>query len=399
MRSITLSESERGLPSGPLIGRTGVMLVAIDAAMGGVALPLAALIRYLAGNITIEAELGNASLWICALASVVLWSATLRVVDSGYPSTQLNGKGIAVAAALWTLAASGTLYLLDKELASRLLILIAAALVLCGSLLARQKIRQGAPAARSESLPQLSVSAESALVRGEPVSIDLSRISHALARPTIVFDSGQLWIYPSVLSPSERLIKRGLDLFLAVIILALAAIPMAIIAIAILLFNGSPLIYRDERVGLFGRRFSMHKFRSMRVGAHEEREKLWSKSETTGPAFKIANDPRVTRIGKFLRRFSLDELPQLFDVLRGEMSLVGPRPAGVDELERYEDRHRLRLTVRPGVTGLWQVRRRVDANFEQRMSDDLEYIRRWSVLLDLQIVARSVAVILSGRGV
>ena len=104
-------------------------------------------------------------------------------------------------------------------------------------------------------------------------------------------------------------------------------------------------------------------------------------------------------LGLILRRFSLDELPQLFDVLTGRMSLVGPRPAGLDELSRYEDRHRLRLTVRPGVTGLWQVRRRMDESFEQRMSDDLEYIQRWSILLDLWIVLRTVRVVLAGRGV
>ena len=100
-----------------------------------------------------------------------------------------------------------------------------------------------------------------------------------------------------------------------------------------------------------------------------------------------------------MRKYSLDELPQLFDVLAGRMSLIGPRPAGLDELARYEDRHRLRLTVRPGITGLWQVRRRIDDDFEHRMADDLEYIRTWSPLLDLKIAARTIVVVLSGRGV
>jgi lipopolysaccharide/colanic/teichoic acid biosynthesis glycosyltransferase len=137
----------------------------------------------------------------------------------------------------------------------------------------------------------------------------------------------------------------------------------------------------------------------MRSGAEQQRAELWAQSSTEGPAFKLANDPRVTRLGRVLRRFSLDELPQLFDVVAGRMSLVGPRPAGLDELARYEDRHRLRLTVRPGVTGLWQVRRRLDDNFEQRMSDDLEYIQRWSIVFDLIIVLRTIRVVLAGRGV
>ncbi|MGA1355020.1 MAG: sugar transferase, partial [Candidatus Limnocylindrus sp.] len=115
--------------------------------------------------------------------------------------------------------------------------------------------------------------------------------------------------------------------------------------------------------------------------------------------FKIAADPRVTPLGRILRKFSLDELPQLWDVLRGRLSLVGPRPAGLDELERYEDRHRLRLTVRPRVTGLWQVRRRMDDDFEQRISDDLEYIQRWSIAFDIEVILRTIRVVLSGRGV
>jgi lipopolysaccharide/colanic/teichoic acid biosynthesis glycosyltransferase len=149
---------------------------------------------------------------------------------------------------------------------------------------------------------------------------------------------------------------------------------------------------------MFGRSFVLRKFRTMRVGAADERASLWRSSDTTGPAFKIVNDPRVTPLGRLLRRYSLDELPQLFDVLLGRMSLVGPRPAGLDELDRYEDRHRLRLTVRPGVTGLWQVRHREDGSFERRMTDDLEYIRRWTVLLDLQIVLRTIAAVFRGKG-
>ena len=201
-----------------------------------------------------------------------------------------------------------------------------------------------------------------------------------------------------MLSPIERLMKRLFDIFFSVLLLILALPALFAVAIAILLLDGRPIFYSDQRAGMFGRAFVLRKFRTMRVGAADERASLWRSSDTTGPAFKIVNDPRVTPLGRLLRRYSLDELPQLFDVLLGRMSLVGPRPAGLDELDRYEDRHRLRLTVRPGVTGLWQVRHREDGSFERRMTDDLEYIRRWTVLLDLQIVLRTIAAVFRGKG-
>ena len=186
---------------------------------------------------------------------------------------------------------------------------------------------------------------------------------------------------------------------LASLLIVLLSPVMLLVTLLLLVRDGRPIIFSDARAGLFGRPFKVRKFRTMRVGADAERAALWDQRETKGPAFKIADDPRITPLGRILRKFSLDELPQLFDVVAGRMSLVGPRPAGLDELTHYEDRHRLRLTVRPGVTGLWQVRRKMDEDFEQRMSDDLEYIQRWSILLDLMIVLRTVRVVLSGRGV
>lgn len=385
--------------TGPLIGRAGVVLVTFDLITGAVVLPGSALLRHLVGGVPPEIELLRPPLWLSAAASSVLWPVALRVVDAGYPSIRLGAQRIFTAAAVWILAASGVVYLLDKDLVSRLLILVGAALAFACAFSSRQFVRGEALETRTEILPNLSLDAERSLVRGEPVSIDLSRISAALARPTIVYEGGKIWIYPSMLGPSDRTVKRLLDVLLSFMILVIALIPMCIIAVAIMLVDGRPIFFRDQRAGLFGRPFYMRKFRSMRNGASGERSALWSKSATQGPAFKLTDDPRVTPIGKLLRRFSLDELPQLIDVLQGRMSLVGPRPAGLDELERYEDRHRLRLTVRPGVTGLWQVRRRVDADFEQRMSDDLEYIRRWSPLFDVLIVIRSVGAVLAGRGV
>jgi len=212
-------------------------------------------------------------------------------------------------------------------------------------------------------------------------------------------EAGTIWIYPSALSPSERLVKRVLDLIFSSLLLLILSPVILLVALLVLIRDGRPIFYSDQRAGLFGRPITIRKFRTMRRGAAAERSELWAQSDTTGPAFKLAADPRVTPLGRILRRFSLDELPQLFDVFKGRLSLVGPRPAGLDELALYEDRHRLRLTVRPGVTGLWQVRRRLDDNFEQRINDDLEYIEHWSVLYDIAIALRTVRVVLAGRGV
>jgi len=182
--------------------------------------------------------------------------------------------------------------------------------------------------------------------------------------------------------------KRAFDILSAVVALAVLAIPFALLCTAVVITSPGPAIHWSQRVGRDNCLFMMPKLRTMR-------------SDAPQVATHLLHDPQLwlTPLGGFLRRSSLDELPQLFDVLAGRMSLVGPRPAGLDELAQYEDRHRLRLTVRPGVTGLWQVRRRLDNSFEQRMDDDLEYIQRWSILLDLWIVLRTVRVVLAGRGV
>lgn len=393
----------------PIVGRGGVQLVAADLIIGIAALPLAALVRELLQptGIVIAApeggfrELERPALWFVAALSALLWPAALRAFDPGYPSAQLPLRRVLLAALIWLLAASGAIYLLDKALASRALVLLAALLVAfaSGAVRLRWMRDTGSNPVPHAALPELSRDAEQALARGEPISISLERLQRALPRPTIILEGGRIWIYPSVLSPTERLVKRILDVVLASLLILVLSPVIVVTAVAVLIRDGRPIFYSDERAGLFGRPFRLRKFRTMRRGAEEERAALWSQSETAGPAFKVVGDPRITPLGQVLRRFSLDELPQLFDVLAGRMSLVGPRPAGLDELAQYEDRHRLRLTVRPGVTGLWQVRRRLDNSFEQRMDDDLEYIQRWSILLDLWIVLRTVRVVLAGRGV
>jgi lipopolysaccharide/colanic/teichoic acid biosynthesis glycosyltransferase len=386
-----------------------VQLVAADLIIGIAALPLAALVRELLQptGILIAApeggfqELERPALWFVAALSALLWPAALRAFDPGYPSAQLPLRRVLLAALIWLLAASGAIYLLDKALASRALVLLAALLVAfaSGAVRLRWTRDTGSNPVPHAALPELSRDAEQALARGEPISISLERLQRALPRPTIILEGGRIWIYPSVLSQTERLVKRILDVVLASLLILVLSPVIVVTAAAVLIRDGRPIFYSDERAGLFGRPFRLRKFRTMRRGAEEERAALWSQSETAGPAFKVVGDPRITPLGRVLRRFSLDELPQLFDVIAGRMSLVGPRPAGLDELAQYEDRHRLRLTVRPGVTGLWQVRRRLDNSFEQRMDDDLEYIQRWSILLDLWIVLRTVRVVLAGRGV
>jgi hypothetical protein len=392
----------------PLIGRSGVQVIVGDIVIGALALPLSALLRQglvsaLAGP-TGELgakELGSAALWITAFLSTVLWPLALRSVDSGYPSSRLPTRQLFIAAGTWLLAASGTIFLLDKNLESRALVLIATAIALLGSATIRRLLagRVEVATATQTLIPDLGIAAETALTRGEPVAISIERLERGLPRPLVILDGGLLWIYPSVLSPAEQLVKRIFDLLFGTLLVVLTSPIMLIIAGAILVKNGRPIIFTDARAGQFGAPIRVHKFRTMRVGAETERAELWKESAISGPAFKLQSDPRVTPIGRILRKYSLDELPQFFDVIAGRMSLIGPRPAGLDELQRYENQHRIRLTVRPGVSGLWQVRRRIDDNFEERVADDLEYIARWSIGLDLEIIARTIKVVIAGRGI
>ncbi len=192
--------------------------------------------------------------------------------------------------------------------------------------------------------------------------------------------------------------KRTVDLVLASLMLVLTAPLQLGIAAAILATSGRPVLFRQTRCGLNGRRFTLLKFRTMVHGADEERGGLEHLNEMGGPVFKIRNDPRVTRLGRLLRRFSLDELPQLLNVLRGDMSLVGPRPPIPQEVAGYQRWQRRRLSMRPGLTCLWQIAGRNEIDFDRWMELDLEYIDSWSPSLDLKILARTIPAVLSGRG-
>lgn len=200
--------------------------------------------------------------------------------------------------------------------------------------------------------------------------------------------------------PSHLLIKQGLDYLAAFLLLVFLSPLFLLIALAVRLSSKGPIYYQQTRAGLNGRPFTLMKFRSMRTGAERERATLAPLNEMTGPVFKLTNDPRVTAVGRFLRRHGLDELPQLLNVLRGEMSLVGPRPLPVDEVKRFsDDAHRRRLSVRPGLTCLWQVGGRNDiSDFGEWVRLDLAYIDRWSLWLDLKILLATIPVVLFGRG-
>jgi exopolysaccharide biosynthesis polyprenyl glycosylphosphotransferase len=194
-------------------------------------------------------------------------------------------------------------------------------------------------------------------------------------------------------------IKRVIDVVASLVGLVLVAPLLAAAAIWIRLDSKGPAIYRAPRVGKKGKRFLCYKLRTMVISADEEKERLRKENERKGPFFKMEDDPRVTSCGRWLRKFSVDELPQLVNVLKGEMSLVGPRPHPVDDYEHYTLEHLRRLDVKPGMTGLWQVTARRDPSFETNMALDLEYIENWSLGLDLRILLRTLPEIIKAEGV
>jgi exopolysaccharide biosynthesis polyprenyl glycosylphosphotransferase len=212
-------------------------------------------------------------------------------------------------------------------------------------------------------------------------------------RPLLVFHSA-----PEV--SWQSFAKRLIDIVGSAVLLVLTAWLFAIAAILIKRSSPGTVLFRQRRAGLHGEPFTMYKFRTMVSDAEQRKKELEQYNEMSGPVFKVTNDPRVTKIGRFLRRTSLDELPQLWNVLKGEMSLVGPRPLPVDEVERFDDlAHRRRLSVKPGLTCLWQVSGRNNVrDFRDWVRLDLEYIDNWSLWLDLKILVRTVPVVLVGTG-
>lgn len=192
--------------------------------------------------------------------------------------------------------------------------------------------------------------------------------------------------------------KRLIDVVGATAALAMLALPLALLALAIKLESRGPVFFWQYRLGENGVPFRFFKFRSMVVDAEARRGDLAAVNEAAGPIFKIRHDPRITRVGRWMRKSSLDETPQLFHVLMGQMSLVGPRPPLPEEVENYEPWQRERLAVRPGLTCIWQVSGRSDIPFERWVELDIEYVRRRSLLLDLSILLRTIPAVFTGRG-
>jgi exopolysaccharide biosynthesis polyprenyl glycosylphosphotransferase len=202
----------------------------------------------------------------------------------------------------------------------------------------------------------------------------------------------------TTLTGMNQVIKRAFDLMITVPTVVLLAPIWPLVALAIRLDSPGPILFRQIRVGRHGKTFTFYKFRSMCADAEAELEKLRALNEASGPLFKIKDDPRQTRVGRFIRRTSLDELPQFFNVLRGDMSLVGPRPGLPSEVEKYQNWHRRRLEVQPGLSGLWQVRGRSDLTFDEMVMLDIYYGENWSLLTDVQILMRTIPQILFGDG-
>ena len=203
---------------------------------------------------------------------------------------------------------------------------------------------------------------------------------------------------PPVFAGADWAVKRGFDIVVSTAVLVLGSPLWAVIALAIKLGSPGPVLYRDRRVGLNEQEFGMLKFRTMYADAAERQPLLEAENEASGPLFKIRDDPRVTPVGRLLRRFSLDEIPQVLNVLRGEMSLVGPRPLPVRDFRRLEDWHRKRYLVLPGMTGLWQVSGRSELSFDDLVRLDFDYLENWSVWLDVSILARTLPAVLARRG-
>lgn len=235
---------------------------------------------------------------------------------------------------------------------------------------------------------------------GKIVRVPLYVLEHTLSAGRVEEVDG-LPIYSMVTGPDRVLAlaaKRALDITgSAVALLALSPVLLGI-ALAVRLDSAGPILFRQERVGVHGRRFRIVKFRTMVADAEERLDELRARNEIRGHAFKLTHDPRVTRVGRWLRGTSLDELPQLWNVLRGEMSLVGPRPPLAREVEGYDVWHRRRLSMKPGITGLWQVNGRHEPDFDRWVETDLEYIDSWSFWLDLRIMARTIPAMLSRQG-
>jgi exopolysaccharide biosynthesis polyprenyl glycosylphosphotransferase len=253
------------------------------------------------------------------------------------------------------------------------------------------------PANRPERLREPLAACEEVGVTAS-FSVDLVQLAAAVPRVTAHYDHAFVSFETSPKRPDALAIKYGLDPLLAALLIVATAPVTLVIACAIWASMGRPILYAQDRTGWNGRPFRMYKFRTMRVGADAERDALADVNQMSGPVFKLRDDPRVTPLGRALRKTSLDELPQLWNVLTGSMSLVGPRPLPVSEQAQIQGWQRRRLTMKPGMTCLWQVSGRNNVDFVDWMLLDLKYVNEWSLWLDLLILLKTVPVVVLGRG-
>jgi exopolysaccharide biosynthesis polyprenyl glycosylphosphotransferase len=213
------------------------------------------------------------------------------------------------------------------------------------------------------------------------------------SRPFLTGDAGLL-----VASKFELVLKRLIDIAGSVVLMVVLFPVLMLTAFAVVVTSKGPILFSQERVGKDGRPFMVHKFRSMRTTAEQDRIDLEEQNEASGPVFKIREDPRITPCGRFIRKLSFDELPQFWNVFRGDMSLVGPRPPLPQEVDEYTHWERQRLMVKPGITGIWQVSGRSDLDFETWVSMDIQYIEEWTPSLDFVLLFRTIPAVLSGKG-
>jgi exopolysaccharide biosynthesis polyprenyl glycosylphosphotransferase len=254
----------------------------------------------------------------------------------------------------------------------------------------------------STALPAGELARLTALLHGADVDLQISAglPQVAASRVTVEALDGlpMLNVRRNQLSHRQAIVKRAIDILASSLLLALGAPLLAVLAVIVRATSTGPSLFRQTRVGEGGRTFTIFKFRTMVVDAEARKAELLAANEADGVLFKMQNDPRITRVGGTLRKLGLDELPQLINVLRGEMSLVGPRPPLPDETARYDEWVAGRLKVKPGITGLWQVNGRHELSFADYIRYDLFYVENWSVSLDLYVIARTLPALLARRG-
>ncbi|MGH7326725.1 MAG: sugar transferase [Polyangiaceae bacterium] len=233
---------------------------------------------------------------------------------------------------------------------------------------------------------------------GVPFALPVCAYRLTRAKITSPPSDGYLHFLTVKVKRVERMCKRAFDILASIGALVVLSPFLLLTAIAVEATSKGPVFFKQERVGLHGRKFNMLKFRSMVADAEALKARLLAENERSGPVFKMKRDPRVTRVGRFIRKYSIDELPQLVNVLRGDMSLVGPRPPLPSEVAKYEGWQFRRLSVRPGLTCVWQVSGRDNISFEDWMLLDMRYIDHWSLMADFDLIRRTIPVVLLGRG-